>query len=119
VVPLTPAVVSVILSIPRTSSPFLFPARGKPDQAYSGNSKGNRAIDAVAELHDWTLHDLRRTAATGMARARVPPHVVERVLNHVSGTFGGVAGVYNRFGYHPEMKEALVTWEEHVLQLVT
>jgi Phage integrase family len=51
VVPLTPAVVSVIQSIPRTSSPFLFPARGKPDQAYSGNSKGNRAIDAVAELH--------------------------------------------------------------------
>jgi hypothetical protein len=54
-----------------------------------------------------------------MARARVPPHVVERVLNHVSGTFGGVAGVYNRFGYLPEMREALVVWEQHVVQVGT
>jgi hypothetical protein len=41
----------------------------------------------------------------------VPPHVVERILNHATGTFGGVAGVYNRFQYLPEMREALLLWE--------
>lgn len=88
-----------------------------PEQAYSGYSKGKRSLDASADLHDWTLHDLRRTAATGMARAGVPPHVVERILNHVTGTFGGVAGVYNRFQYLPEMRQALELWERHIERL--
>ena len=113
-VPLTVAVIKIIAEIPRASSPFVFPARGKPEQPYSGYSKGKRNLDAVAELHDWTLHDLRRTAATGMARNGIAPHVVERVLNHASGTFAGVAGIYNRFNYLPEMREALERWSEHV-----
>lgn len=119
VVPLTPMAISIIQTLPRLTSVFVFPARGKPDQAYSGYSKGKRAVDKAADLHDWTLHDLRRTAATGMARARVPPHVVERILNHVSGTFKGVAGVYNRFGYLPEMREALMIWEAYIHHLTS
>ena len=47
----------------------------------------------------------------------LPPHVVERILNHVSGTFGGVAGVYNRFQYLPEMRGALEQWERHIVGL--
>jgi integrase len=117
VVPLTLTVVAIIKALPRFTSEFVFPARGKPEQAYSGYSKGKRAVDAAANLYDWTLHDLRRTAATGMARAGVPPHVVERILNHVSGTFKGVAGVYNRFGYLPEMREALLAWEAHIKKM--
>lgn len=118
VVPLTPAAVAILKALPRLASEFVFPARAKPEQAYSGYSKGKRAVNATAQLHDWTLHDLRRTAATGMARAGVAPHVVERILNHVSGTFKGVAGVYNRFGYLPEMRQAFLVWEEHVLGLL-
>ncbi len=118
VVPLTDAALAIIEDLPRlVGSPLVFPARGYTDRAYSGYSKGKRELDALAEQHDWTLHDLRRTAATGMAKAGVPPHVVERLLNHVSGTFGGVAGVYNRFGYLDEMREALTAWERHVLAL--
>lgn len=117
-VPLTPAAVAIIEGLPRFTSNLVFPARGKLDQPYSGYSKGKRTLDAAAGLHDWTLHDLRRTAATGMARERVPPHVVERVLNHVSGSFGGVAGVYNRFQYLDEMRAALGAWETHVVALV-
>ena len=49
-------------------------------------------------------------------RLGVAPHVVERILNHEGGTFGGVAGVYNRFGYLPEMRMALELWAEHVLR---
>jgi integrase len=60
------------------------------------------------------LHDLRRTAASGMARLGVAPHVVEAVLNHKSGTVRGVAAVYNRYSYATEKREALALWAEHV-----
>jgi integrase len=113
-VPLTASALKILAAIPRTRSPYVFPARGKPDQPYAGYSKGKRELDAAADLHDWTLHDLRRTAATGMARLGIAPHVVERVLNHVSGTFAGVAGVYNRFKYEDEMRAALEVWEQHL-----
>lgn len=116
-VPLSAAVVAIIAAIPRTGSAFVFPARGRPEQAYSGYSKGKRELDALAKLHDWTLHDLRRTAATGMARLGIAPHVVERVLNHVSGTFAGVAGIYNRFRYEDEMKAALDAWAESLAKV--
>jgi integrase len=66
----------------------------------------------------WILHDLRRTAATGMARLNVPPHVVDKVLNHVSGTIRGVAAVYNRFEYLEERRRALEAWGRYVSKLV-
>ncbi len=48
-----------------------------------------------------------------------PPHVVERVLNHVSGAQGGLVGVYQRHEYRPERKAALTTWGEHVESILT
>jgi integrase len=68
--------------------------------------------------HDWWLHDLRRTCATGMANMGIHPHVIECVLNHVSGFRAGVAGTYNRSTYEREMKVALIRWSEHVMALV-
>lgn len=117
-VPLTDTVLQLIDSLPcHVDSPYVFPARGRPDQAYSGYSKGKRALNALCSTSDWTLHDLRRTAATGMAMAGVAPHVVEKILNHTTGTFGGVAGVYNRFNYLAEMRTALEAWEQRVVAL--
>jgi integrase len=69
-------------------------------------------------MPEWILHDLRRTGATGMARLNIPPHVVDRVLNHVSGTIRGVAAVYNRFEYSPERKSALEAWGRYVTGLL-
>ena len=66
----------------------------------------------------WVLHDLRRTAATGMARLNFPPHVVDKVLNHISGTIRGVAAVYNRFEYLDERRAALEAWGQYVEKLV-
>ena len=65
-------------------------------------------------LVEWRLHDLRRTAATQMAEFGVLPHIIEAVLNHVSGHRAGVAGVYNRAKYEGEMREALERWAQHV-----
>lgn len=76
----------------------------------SGFSKMLRRLSEGSQTSDWRLHDLRRTAASGMARAGVAPHVVEKVLNHISGTISGVAAVYNRYGYDAEKREALEAW---------
>ena len=62
----------------------------------------------------WRLYDARRTAASGMARLGVAPHVIERLLNHRSGVIKGVARVYNRFDYRVEVAHALRLWAHHV-----
>jgi integrase len=62
-------------------------------------------------------HDLRRTAATRMAELSTLPHVIEAVLNHVSGHRAGVAGIYNRATYAKEMREALERWAQHVEEI--
>ena len=64
------------------------------------------------------MHDLRRTATTGMAKLKVPPHVADKVLNHVSGTIRGVAAIYNRFAYLDERRAALEAWGAHLTSLV-
>jgi integrase len=71
-----------------------------------------------AAIREWTLHDLRRTATTGMAKLNIAPHVVDRILNHVSGTIRGVAAVYNRHAYIEERKAALEGWSRYVEGLV-
>lgn len=72
---------------------------------------------ARVSLVPWHLHDLRRTAASGMARLGVSIAVVEKVLNHVSGTFAGIVGVYQRHDFADEKREALTLWAEHVTGL--
>ena len=86
---------------------------------FSGWSKSKRRLDARAGITPWTLHDLRRTLATRMAEdLRIPPHVIEAVINHVSGTRSGVAGTYNRALYLDERRSALEAWADYLLGLV-
>ncbi|MET4180699.1 integrase [Bradyrhizobium sp. JR7.2] len=84
----------------------------------SGWSKIKGRLDSRMKIPHWRLHDLRRTAATGMAEIGVAPHVVEAVLNHISGAKGGVAGTYNRAAYAPEKRIALEHWAAHIAGLV-
>ena len=65
-------------------------------------------------IKPWRLHDLRRTAATGMARLGITMPVVEKILNHTSGSFRGVAAVYQRHDYREEKRLALQAWGAHV-----
>jgi hypothetical protein len=64
------------------------------------------------DLPPWRIRDIRRTAATGLARQGTAMHVCERVLNHASGSISGVAAIYNRYSYAQEMREALGRWGE-------
>ncbi|WP_292140816.1 site-specific integrase [Mesorhizobium sp.] len=68
----------------------------------------------VQPLPPWTLHDLRRTAASGMARLNINLPVIEKVLNHVSGTFAGIVGVYQRHEFAAEKRAALEAWGSFV-----
>ncbi|WOH55038.1 site-specific integrase [Bradyrhizobium sp. BWC-3-1] len=73
----------------------------------------------VEPLPHWTLHDLRRTGASGMARLGVQLPVIEKILNHVSGSFRGVAGVYQRHSFADEKRKALETWASFVQSVVS
>jgi integrase len=83
---------------------------------FSGWSDCKAALDERLKLKaDWRLHDLRRTAATIMVdKLGVLPHIVEAILNHVSGHRAGVAGIYNRAKYEADMRQALGRWADHV-----
>ena len=69
------------------------------DGAFSGWSRCKERLDERCGVKDWTLHDIRRSVATGMGELGVKPHIVEAVLNHVSGARRGVAGIYIRAKY--------------------
>src|SRR6516164_7159730 len=68
-------------------------------------------------MPNWRLHDLRRSCATGMAELGVHPHIIEAVLNQVSGHKAGVAGIYNRAKYSDEMRDALQRWADHLQEI--
>ena len=79
-----------------------------------GFSKSKRVFDKACSIEPWTLHDLRRTFATGLQRLGVRIEVTESLLNHVSGTRAGIVGIYQRHGYLEEMRAAVTLWENHI-----
>jgi integrase len=126
VVHLAPSAKEIIKSTKRIENcPFVFSTTGK--SPVSGWSKVKARIDqAMTEQNDqeafppWRLHDLRRTCATLMSEElRVPPHIVEAALNHVSGAKAGVAGTYNRAMYLEERAAALDQWADYVEGIAT
>ena len=131
-VPLSPAAVEVLSRVPRfDGAGYVFTTNGRTP--VSGFSRAKSALDArmatilaeggpgsgdASQLQPWRFHDLRRTAATGMARLGIAVHVVEKVLNHTSGTLAGVAGIYNRHAYMEERRHALAAWAAEVARIV-
>jgi integrase len=110
-VPLPPLALQILDRLPR-SGDLVFSTTGKTP--VSGFSKAKTRCDQLSGVSGWRLHDLRRTVASGMARLKVEPWVVEKVLNHQTGQLSGVAGVYNRWGYSEEKREALSQWALHL-----
>jgi len=102
---------------------FVFSTTGRT--SVSGFSKIKARIDVRMQqilgdkFQPWRIHDLRRTAASGMAALGFQPHVIERVLNHVSGAQGGLVSVYQRHEYREERKRAILAWGAHVMQIVS
>ena len=124
-VPLAPAAREIIRGVHRIAGcRFVFSTNGRTP--VSGFSKSKRQLDAVMlKLSDgvaipaWTLHDLRRTCATGLARLGVPLEVTEKILNHVSGSFGGIVSVYQQHDYLEERRDALKRWAARIQKIAT
>jgi integrase len=121
---LPPLAKEVIGRVPviENAAGFVFTTTGR--SAVSGFSKAKQLLDtAMAKDADhavapWRLHDLRRTFVTGLASLGIALPVIERCVNHVSGSFGGVAGVYQKHEFAAEKAEALARWAAHVAGLV-
>jgi hypothetical protein len=96
--------------------------RRKPPwtRAYSRTSSRRRSIinPATKNVTLWTLHDLRRTMASGTGELGMQPRIMETAINRQSSHKAGVAGTYNRANYHAERKQALEKWATHVMALV-
>jgi integrase len=125
--PLSDAAIGILRSLPRIGDRkdvFVFSTTGRTP--VSGFSNAKEAIDrAMVEAHGadaiphWTFHDLRRSAASGMAGIGIAPHVVEAALGHKSGTIKGVAAVYNRYSYNVEKRAALDAWSRRIDSIIS
>jgi integrase len=119
-VPLTAEAVALLRTVKRRKgSELVF--EGPRQTSFSGFGKLKDALDAALikadqVLSPWTMHDLRRTLATGLQRLGVRLEVTEAVLNHVSGSRSGIVGVYQRHGWEREKVEALKAWTENVVR---
>jgi len=116
-VPLSSAALEVLHPVPERAGRSLVFGEGKG--GFQGWSKAKAALDkriseTGVKVRPWRLHDIRRTVATRLGDLGTLPHVVEAILNHVSGHKAGVAGVYNRATYAKEKREALDAWARRV-----
>ncbi|MFZ7093728.1 tyrosine-type recombinase/integrase [Primorskyibacter sp. 2E233] len=116
-IPLGDWAMSIIEDLPEGID-LLFPSRLDDEKPFIGFSKAKVAFDRELAIAPYTLHDLRRTFSSTMAKLGTPIHVTEKMLNHVSGTISGVAAVYNRHAYIEEMKEAYASHEAHIRSLI-
>ena len=126
-VPLSQQTLELLENIPRFDGPFIFTTTaGKRPVSGFSKAKGylnaeivkrREAAGKLDTFMDWRLHDLRRTAATQMAKSGVAPHVLSAILNHTPGSTQGVTSIYNRFRYTEERREALEKWANYVVSL--
>ncbi|MCP3386186.1 integrase arm-type DNA-binding domain-containing protein [Bradyrhizobium sp. CCGUVB4N] len=144
IIPLPPAAAEILRSIPRVQvrttingterlkdSSFVLTTTGTTPVSGFSKAKGHldKAIMQVSReeaeklgadpvtIEPWRIHDLRRSTASGMQRLRVGVAVVEKLLNHVSGTFGGIVGIYQRDDLLEERRQALNLWADHIVSL--
>ena len=123
-IPIVGQVAAILEKMPRIGgSRLLFTTTGETPISglakYKARLEKSVARDLGNEPERWTLHDLRRTLATGLQRLGFPVEVCEAVLNHSGGTVSGVAAVYAKHDYRPEKEQALAAWARHVDGIVS
>lgn len=114
-IPVTDSVRALIQSQPMQNE-YVFPAlreriRGQPATTFAGFSKSKKQFDRECSVLSWTLHDLRRTHAVLLQKCQVRFEVIEAILGHV---VPGVAGVYLRYDWMPEMRAAEATLDQYL-----
>jgi integrase len=113
-VPLSKQAMAILAAAPQISADYVFSYGSKPIRGHDPKE----ALDKSSGVSNWTLHDLRRTCASNLAKLGVSIAVIEQILNHRGGSLAGVAGVYIRHQFEKEKREALQRWADHVERLV-
>ena len=134
IIPLTGLAIDQLTALGPKTQGLVFTTTGST--AVSGFSKAKATLDNEMKLImaerqrarggesapifvlEWRLHDIRRTGATNLQALGIPIEVTEAVLNHISGTRAGVAGIYNRYKYEPEKRCALSAWDARLQELL-
>jgi integrase len=128
IVPLSPAAQAIVAAVPNVHE-IIFSTTGRSPP--SGWSRAKYRLDqemlklaqqergAAATIPPFRLHDLRRTCVTGLVELGVAPHLVELIINHISGARAGVAGTYNKAEMLPERRAALERWAAHLEGIVS
>ncbi len=116
IVPLPPSVIDLLKSLPRFAGPYVLTTTGG-DRPISGHSKFKHRFDEAIKddlekaemppLDAWTLHDLRRTMRTGLARLGIADVIAERAINHAPR---GLNRIYQQYEYLDERRHALNAW---------
>jgi integrase len=118
-VPLCAQALAIIETMPLILGEEDFVFTSSKTRRLGNFSHAKAAIDArMKPVTPWVLHDCRRTVASGMARLGIKLPVIEKILNHASGSFRGIVGVYQRHDFAAEKRDALARWADHVDSLV-
>ncbi len=122
-VDLSPQVVTILAQLPVMGEGLVFTTTGNtPVSGFSRiKARLNKLMESElgSEVEAWRNHDLRRTMATLMGEElAIDPGVIERILNHLSGSQGGLQGVYQRQQYKAKRKAAMLAWGAWVERLV-
>ncbi|WP_417763506.1 tyrosine-type recombinase/integrase [Shewanella sp.] len=131
-IPLPPIVLEWLkeLEMRACGSEYVFPNRRSAKNPHMGSDTLNRAItklfgheagkkkqppNLMGDMAHFTVHDLRRTCRTLLAKQSTPGHIAERCLNH---KLKGVEGIYNQHDYFEERKEALTKLSESLSKII-
>jgi integrase len=123
IIPFGDMVRAILAELPRAGD-YLFPASrdhvaGKPTAAFNSWSKAKASFDkTLVKVAPYRLHDLRRTFASSMQRLGVRLETIEQLLGHISGSRAGVIGVYQRYDFLPEQRQAIDLWEAKLQRLL-
>jgi integrase len=120
-VPLTPMAVELFsAAVADSKTPFVFPGRGTTDSAIDPHAV-TRAMSRLMKdlgIPDATIHDMRRTVGTDLARLGVSKDIRARLLNHVDGARSVTDAVYNQHEFWAEKRAALGLWEAELRRIV-
>ena len=107
-IPLAPAAVAILASVPRMSTASVF-------TGFRSWSWAKQKLDDLVQIPSWVIHDIRRSVSTGLhEHLNADTHLIELILNHASGSRGAIAGVYDRSQRLAERRDLLIKWAELV-----
>jgi integrase len=114
-IPLSEPVRHILKARPRTRD-LVF---GRGANGFNTWDRSKKTLNKKIAIPDWTVHDVRRSFATGLQKLGVRLEVTEAILNHVGGNRAGVGGIYRRYDWAQEKRTALDAWAAHVLGVVS